>query len=57
MHLEMTVLDFGKLAGLWSPHRKAIGQDQARNMIRLVGGVSRTINASPPAGWWHLSVA
>jgi len=57
MHLEMTVLDFGKLAGLWSPHRKAIGQDQARNMIRLVGGVSRTINASPPAGWSHLSVA
>jgi len=27
------------------------GQDQARNMIRIVGFVSRTINASPPAGW------
>lgn len=48
--LRFTALDLANCLGYDDRIEKKQRQDQARNMTILVGGVSRTINASPPAG-------
>jgi len=46
------VLDLEDCLGYYLPIESNKGQDQARDMARIVGNASRTIN-SPPAGWFR----
>jgi|GEM_PF-6679158 len=48
-NLLVDVLDLEDCLGYYLPIESNKGQDQARDMARIVGNASRTIN-SPPAG-------
>jgi len=48
--IAFATLDLAKAIGYYDAINTATRQDETRNMTRVVGRVSRTTKASPPAG-------